>query len=657
MQEKENEIKKYLSILQRSRVFILVITTVCVSMAVFISIILPNKYRASSVLLVDTESDNVVNVADVVSMGSDYWSYKEYLKTQIEIVKSRDLALEIYKGLDLKNRIDQRKYDVKNDDSLRSFAGKFLRNKLNNLIVSFKTYIGKAPPVKDNSSEISSDALSAFRSNIKVEHKRDTRLIVISYEHENPVLAAEIVNAITNAFVYKNLERRIKAAKDARVWLLNEIDRLYFSLNKKELNLQEFRKNNDLISADERREILDRTLFDLNQKLNDAQSRLAEYSKKYREKHPKMQQTMELVSKLNSLIKGTRNEAISFEEKLIKFNELTREVDVTNKLLENILAREKETLITGSIQTNNISVVETAFVPERPVKPRRTINVLLSIILGIIGGSLWCIMYEVLKKYIHSSEDFVNYDIPFLGYVPYIKKTILQRSTYRDSYLLFNHKGIISEIFNNLRTSVLLSSDENEPKKCKSIVFTSFFPGEGKTLICCNLAVALAKFNFKTLILETDMRRSRIGHIFNVSPEQGLSDYLLGRVALDKIIVPSPLKQLDILVNVKAPQQPSELLGGEVFKNMIKELESRYDIILFDAPPVFAVTDPIILASIVKQVIVVAKYNSTPQNLISVLKERMDVARAKIIGGIINQVRSYHSQPSDYSAYYENDYY
>lgn len=645
------ELKDYLFVIYRGKWNILIFTAICTFAVIIYSILQVDVFKASATILVDTESASILNVKDVVSLGdSNYWSYQEYLKTQIQILSSRPIIEDIYEKLNLHERFD---LPVKANNK---YAKSYLIKRISALIQPFKELFSKDEQENDNSSKMSFEMYKRIIKPLGVEQIRDTRLIEVEYEHEDPVLAAEILNSLIEEFVSRNLKRKIQATKEAGIWLSKEVQELKRRLKYQEDMLQEFRKTYDLISADERRDIMNTKLSDLNKKLTEAQSRVAEFKKRYRDKHPTMQQAIELVETLQRLIKNTRDEAISFEEKMIQYNELTSEVNLTKQLLETVLTREKEMTITSSIHANNISIVENAIVSKKPIRPKRRRNVMIAFLFGCFTGIALVFLQETLKRNVVSSLDFTKFGMPFIGYVPYIQKSILAKNSYRDSYLLFNHKGIITEIFNHLRTSILLKA-KHDDKLAKTVLFTSFLPGEGKTLITTNLAVALAKFNFKTLLLEADLRRSRIKHIFNLEPELGVSDYLLGKTEIENVIIKSPMENLDLFLNGKSPSNPSELLGGEHFKKMLDNLRMKYDIILLDSPPAFAVTDPVLLSSFVDFIIIVAKYNSTPKKLIPLIKEKFESTGVKTAGVIINQVYNAEANIADYTSSYGKEYY
>lgn len=647
MSTAENELKVYLEILSRRRWAIFAFTFVCVMVVGVYSILQPNIYRASATILVDMESANILNMKDVVTLGADYWSYKEYLKTQVEILNGRPIAEEVFEKLGLEERLDEDTLPA--DADLSSFLRRQILNR-------FEFLRGKEKS-SDDEKRSHYEAILSFQQNIKVMHQPDTRLIRVTFEHRDPYLASEVVNTLAELYVKKNLEKKTDASKQAGKWLENEIDSLKSLLKQKEEELQEFRAEHNLISADERREIINQALVDLSKKLTEAESRFAEYKKRYRLKHPKMQQVLALAASLDEKLVNKRKEAIDFEEKMIEYNELVREVNLTKKLLEEVLSREKEMQIASSIESNNVSVVENALPPEKPVKPRRKLNVLLALLMGIFGGALWAFFLEMMKEKVHTCEDFMKYHIPFLGYLPVIKQSLLKKSTYRDAYLLYNQKGQISEIFNNFRTSIMLNSEQEEGKRGKTILFTSFLSGEGKTLITCNLAVALARFDFKTLIVEADLRQARMQSVFNTDFDKGLSDHLLGDALLEDVIRPGPIPNLDLLLNVKAPDNPSELLGSKRFEKMLETIGERYDMIVVDSPPAFVVTDPILLASMIKKVVLVAKYNSTPRKLVPVIKNKFAPTRAKILGVIISHVKDGKSKTFEYDTYYDHKYY
>lgn len=647
-----NEIANYLSVFKKRKNTIILFTAVLTAVTSVISFAICPKYQATSTVLIDNETANILPVKDVLPLGtSDFWSYRDYFNTQIEMLCGRSIAAEVFrKYLDLKKHAKESKIG----DKLRIFieCSEQLSESLDDMISSYNK-TGNRIPIK---SLIFEKELKKFRKKLKIFAVRDSRLINISFQDVNPEVASYIANNIAEIYVRLNLEKRQKISNEARIWLHNELDKLKKKLEESEYRLQEFRNKHNFISADERRDIINQNIVDLTKKLNDAEVSFAELNKRYRLKHPKMKQVIALVSALYDKVAEKRKEAILFEEKMIEYNTLVREVNLTKNLLENVLNREKETLISSSIVSNNVSIVEKAVPPVKPFKPNRLLNIILALLFGIFGGMIIALLFENLEEKICYPEDFEKNQIRFLGYIPHIKLPMLQKKIHKETYLFYYHRGIISELFNNIRTSILLSDEKQGETKSKGIVITSFIPGEGKTLFTCNLAVSLAKYKFKILIVESDLRKPRFANIFKINHEPGLSDFLMNDAAFEDIIRHTSLANLDIIVAGSIPENPSELLGNEKFIELKNFVESQYEVVLYDTPPVFAVTDPIIISSYVKRVIIITRYNFTPKKLVLKVKEKFSVAKCEIIGAVINDVIKggsvLNTQYGSYSGYY-----
>ncbi|MBN2143854.1 MAG: hypothetical protein JW774_04435, partial [Candidatus Aureabacteria bacterium] len=305
MAAEEKNLSAYLGIISKNKGIIFFFTFVCFMTVTAISYLMPDVYRASSLILVDTESQNIFDVRDVVTLGTDYYAYTDYLNTQMEILKSHSIAEQVFNTCNLDNNLNAAFIPETEKSTfltrMRLKYKEFRRDLFRRLL----------PVRKPESDEVKHlKKLEAFKQNIKITHQRDTRLIQISYEHQNPKLAAGMVNSITDSYIDYNLKRKINASNEALIWINSEIEKIRSTLKDKENELQKFRDENNLVSAEEKRELLKQSIIDLNEKITEAQITYASYTKKYQIKHPKMQQLMELLTNLNNDFSAKRKEAI-----------------------------------------------------------------------------------------------------------------------------------------------------------------------------------------------------------------------------------------------------------------------------------------------------------------------------------------------------------
>lgn len=213
---------------------------------------------------------------------------------------------------------------------------------------------------------------------------------------------------------------------------------------------------------------------------------------------------------------------------------------------------------------------------------------------------------------------------------------------------LNNPKSIISEAYRTLRTNIQFSSVD---KNIKSISITSFNAEEGKTTTISNLAIMMAKAGKKVLLIDADLRRSKIHEYFEMNNISGLTNALILDKPLKGVIRKSGVKGLDILTSGPKPPNPSEILGSDSMKMLISQAKEEYDRILLDSPPIGAVTDPAILAAIVDGTILVVNYGKTNIEEAKRSKLLLENVNANILGVVLNKI------PKNSKGYYNNNYY
>ena len=210
-----------------------------------------------------------------------------------------------------------------------------------------------------------------------------------------------------------------------------------------------------------------------------------------------------------------------------------------------------------------------------------------------------------------------------------------------------NPKSPISEQYRTIRTNIEFSMVD---RKLKTLVCTSANPHEGKSTTIANLAVTFAQQGKKTLFIDTDLRKPTVHYAFRVENRYGLTSVLTKRVMPEQAIIASLRDDnLHILPSGPIPPNPSELLSSKTMKELIAQFSSYYDMILFDAPPLLAVTDAQILANLCDGIILVIKSHQTEKESVIKAKELLDQVNAHIVGTVLNGKKQ---GESDYYYYY-----
>ncbi|HUR81037.1 MAG TPA: polysaccharide biosynthesis tyrosine autokinase [Thermoanaerobaculia bacterium] len=211
----------------------------------------------------------------------------------------------------------------------------------------------------------------------------------------------------------------------------------------------------------------------------------------------------------------------------------------------------------------------------------------------------------------------------------------------------------IAESYRAFRTSLLLAS-ANSPKV---IVITSSFAREGKTTTSVNLATVLAQMGKPVLLLDADLRRPRLQKVFPGRMNLGLVNYLAANIPLDDVIQPTEVPNLSVVLSGPIPPNPSELLASDRMKHLIAEMRAKYAYVIFDSPPVLAVTDAIVLGAAADGVVLTVHGGKTPRELVQRSSERLRQANIPVLGALLNNLDLHqygYTYKKGYYDYYES---
>lgn len=339
---------------------------------------------------------------------------------------------------------------------------------------------------------------------------------------------------------------------------------------------------------------------------------------------------------LNAL-EAQKSEALELNQKQIEYNVLKREVETNRSLYESLLKRVKETGVTEGLTASNIMVVDPARVPDKPIKPRIALNILLAVISGLTLGLGLAFFFDYLDNTVKSPEEVERYlSIPLLGVVGRFKKAAKNPAGGGGELPAFSEpKSNISEGFRSLRTNLLFTSAESEKRV---LLITSTATLEGKTVVAANLAVAFAQTGKKVLLIDADMRKPRIHGLFNLERSPGLSEALVGKEKLSSVINDTEISDLKVITCGTIPPNPAELLASKNMKVLIEEAKVYFDTIIIDSPPVMSVTDPVELATLSDGAVMIIKTASTPRPAIQMAIQQLSDVGAKVLGCVLNDV-------------------
>jgi len=352
----------------------------------------------------------------------------------------------------------------------------------------------------------------------------------------------------------------------------------------------------------------------------------------------------------NSLVvalEAQKSEALSQDAKSIQFGVLQREAQSNRQIFDNLMQRTKETGISGELKTSNVRVVDEAEPPRGPVLPRTGRDLTLALLIAAFCGAGLAFGFEYLDNRIKSPQEVkAHLDLPFLGMIPTVAENA-DRALLNDGV-----PADFIESFRSVRTSVLFSSAEEGAHK---LVVTSSGPGEGKSLVASNMAVALAQAGQRVLLIDGDMRRPRIHEIFGEKAEPGLSNVLTGNSKVADAIRKTSVPHLSFLPSGVIPPNPAELLASKRYREFLGVLNTAYDWVVIDSPPVLAVADAAIHATLASGVLFVLGADRTTRQAARTAIEQLQAVDAKFVGAVLNGV-NVRRNPYYYSHYYHKDY-
>lgn len=256
---------------------------------------------------------------------------------------------------------------------------------------------------------------------------------------------------------------------------------------------------------------------------------------------------------------------------------LSRNFEVNQKMYSYLLEKKAEFEIMNAATISKNRILDNAIIYPNPVKPKRSLIMMVGLILGLILGLFAAFIKEFFNNKIITPEDVERItDIPMYGVVPENKA----------------EETAFIESLNMIRTNMEFISSGG---KSKVIMISSNIPEEGKTTICANLARTLAKGNKKVVLLDLDLRKSKLLREFpNVNLKDGVSSILIGKSSIDDAMIHIE-ENLDVIFAGKNPPNPSELLLSPNIEKIINELKHRYDYVIIDTAPIGLVTDTMIL--------------------------------------------------------------
>lgn len=628
------------------------------------------------------------------------------------------------------------------------------------------------PLVKEQDREFF-DPISSISRNIKIETKRETDIITVSYESTSPTEAMVIVNSLSEALMQQNTQNARAEFTNIREFLETQLDAITRRLQNSEEDLRNYKietgifqlnqetikmiekaaeANANLQSAQAEFEIAQRALDFLQNELAVQDSLLSDVNlsvstpfieqlkqevvrtksrittlinnNEYPPDHPEIIRLNRALdnakNRLDEEIKktlsirtgsvdllGYRNEiiqriasaqvnenlgyakVISFQSIVDAYDKrmstlpdtelelarLQRNYSIDEKIYSILAERYEDAKVAEQAKMGNVRIIERAVMPRIPIKPKKKMNLLIGFVIGIglgVGAAMMVNSTDTKIRTLDDVERFVKY--PVVGTIPYMsindteEGKLINMETGEElvalnqddsegkmiSARLVSHyapKSPVAESYRTLRTNIMA---KKQPGSLAMIVSSSG-PSEGKSTTLANLAITLAQMKSRVITVDFDLRRPMVHNIYELERNNGSSDYLSDEsVKIESVIKASGIPNLDVITSGAIPPNPSELIASERTDQMIRELKERYDYVLFDMPPIIAVTDTMIMAKKVDMLVLVIRVNNTEKSVIQRTKSMLENINIDVTGIVVNGIvhEKYYRGYSYYYYYY-----
>lgn len=341
------------------------------------------------------------------------------------------------------------------------------------------------------------------------------------------------------------------------------------------------------------------------------------------------QEALRRESALQARVNQLKASYLDNRRRSIQYNIYQQEVDTNRALYDGLLQRYKEVGVAGGVGINNISVVDMAYVPERPSSPKLFLNLLISLLAGLGIGALAAFALEQMDEAIADPAEVERrLGLPLLGSVPKVAGS----STPRDE--LLDRKSDLVDAYLAINTNLGFTTEHGVPR---SLSVTSTRPAEGKSTTALALATMLARAGKRTILVDGDMRSPSVHHLGGVDHDKGLSNFLAGDDDIDALTF--PMNDLGFVAMSAGPIPPNaaELLTGNRLSVLINRLLERYDHVVIDSPPVMGLADAPLIASRVEGVVYAVESHGIRSSLVKTALTRLAAANARIFGGVLTK--------------------
>ncbi len=465
-----------------------------------------------------------------------------------------------------------------------------------------------------------------------------TGILGLTYQGTNPLLIQQTLNEIMRVYTQQNFELKSVETKKTLAFLEQQLPDLKKQLEEAERRFNIYRRSNNTIDVSKESELLLTQNIDLKTKRIELEQKLAELQARYTSDYPLMAEVkkqLDAIGQENLKVEQRLNQLPEIQRQYLQ---LYRDVQVNTELYTKLLNSYEQLKVVRASQMGNVRVVDWSQKPLRPVKPKPALVLMLSLLLGGMLGVMLVLLNNLLFRGIKSSQDIEQQlGVSVLATVPRsLRQWRLSRRKGQSPLLAAEDGEDMSvEALRSLRTLVHFANPGD-----RVFLVAGPAPMIGKSFLTANFAAVLSQTGRSVVLVDADMRRGHLHDYFGGSRDQGLSEFLQGKVTdLDQICRKTSLDNMDFIATGAIPPNPAELLLHERFSQLLETLQQHYDFVLLDSPPLLAATDGVIIGRQAGLTLMVARYGKTNLNELALAHNRLKQAGVNVLGVVFNDVQ------------------
>lgn len=664
---------------------------------VALTLLTPPTYKATATIRVSPLAASIVEGQDISAPVIPSNGMATFMQTQIEIIKSRNLAEQVAGMLNLGKRTDLLGPEIDESRPANRSDAQWEQDK-------FKL------------------AAQVLRDSITAEVMNGAQIIEISAMSEEPVLAAKIANAYIAAFVQTDVRRSLDSNSYAREYLQEQIEQVRGQLNEAERAANAYARSAGIvtpqtmgsgeeggwstivgsnlasvnasfaavrasrIAAEQKwRAVADMPTSQIPEVLNSPviqnltrekarlNAELLVLRQRYTDDFPAVADIKSRLSFIDQQIERTgadikssirsefmiarqqeaamqaelgsvTSEAMVEQDKSVEYSGLERNAEALREQLKALLDRFNQINTASNLQSSSITPLDTATVPSSPVEPSLRRNLMIAIVLGLAAAGGLALMREIFVDQFRRGEDIEDrLGLTFLGQTPFVGQDVLAGAE-ADQF------STLMEAYAAVRSTI----DYAVPRGGCVVQFTSSQASEGKSTTSLILAQLFARLGRNVLLIDADLRKPSVHALLDIErPPAGLAEVVLGHVSFEDAKIESVRENLTVLTVAGTATNPVELVSSAAFRSFIEARRAEYAMVIVDSGPMLGLADSAEIAKAVDATIFVIEANRTSFAQARTALNRLRAVGANLLGGVLTKYRALEAG-ADYSYQYQH---